>query len=228
MRTPRVTFIAAAASVAAFIVPASAQAAPACAPVPTSYDSGGAATSSVPNDPLLAKQWGLAQIKASGAWSRGAMGAGASIAVIDTGVDLNHPDLQSQLSPGVDMVSDEACTPGAQDLTGHGTHVAGIAAAATNNGIGVAGVAPQAKIMPVRVLDADGSGSTDDIINGIHWAADHGASVINMSLGDDLPIPFIDVSGISDAVDYAYAHGTVVVAAAGNEMLPFCEFPSAS
>jgi hypothetical protein len=106
--------------------------------------------------------------------------------------------------------------------------VAGIAAAATNNGIGVAGTAPAAKIMPVRVLDADGSGSTDDIAAGIRWAADHGASVVNMSLGDDIPIPFVDLSGISEAVDYAYAKGVVVVAAAGNEMLPFCEYPSAS
>jgi subtilisin family serine protease len=229
MRKPGVTSIAAAALAAVFAAAGTAQAAPApCAPVSSSYESGGAPSASSPNDPLLNRQWGLAQIKASGAWARGAYGSGATIAVVDTGVDLNHPDLQSQLVPGVDLVSEELCTPGAQDLNGHGTHVAGIAAAATNNGIGVAGTAPLAKIMPVRVLDAAGSGFTDDIGAGIRWAADHGAQVINLSLGDDVPVPFIDISGISAAVDYAYAHGAVVVAAAGNETLPFCSYPSAS
>jgi subtilisin family serine protease len=228
MRKPGVTSIAAAAVAAAFAFPGTASAAAPCTPVPTSYESGGAPSISSPNDPLYARQWGLQQIKAPGAWARGAFGAGATIAVVDTGVDLNHPDLQSQLVAGVDMVSGQACTPGAQDLNGHGTHVAGIAAAATNNGIGVAGTAPLAKIMPVRVLDAEGSGSTDDISKGIRWAADNGAHVINLSLGDDIPIPLIDISGISEAVDYAFSKGAVIVAAAGNEMLPFCEFPSAS
>lgn len=229
MRKPGVTTIAAAAAAAALGLAGTAQAAPApCAPVPTSYESGGAPSGSVPNDPLLSKQWGLDQIKASGAWSRGALGAGVTIAVVDTGVDLNHPDLQGQLVAGVDLVTDETCTPGAQDLNGHGTHVAGIAAAATNNGIGVAGTAPQAKVMPVRVLNAAGEGTADDIAAGIRWAVDHGAQVVNLSLGSDVSIPLIDLSGISPAVDYAFAHGAVVVAAAGNSMLPFCSDPSSS
>jgi subtilisin family serine protease len=226
MRKPGVTFIAAAAVAAAFSAPAQA-APPSCAPVATSYETGGAATGANPNDPLFSRQWGLQQIKAPGAWSRGALGAGTTIAVVDSGVDLNHPDLQSQLVPGVDLVSEQSCTPGAQDLNGHGTHVAGIAAASTGNGIGVAGTAPAAKIMPVRVLDAAGSGYTDDIALGIRWAADHGAHVINLSLGDAIPLP-IDISGISDAVNYAFGKGAVVVAAAGNESIPFCEYPSAS
>src|SRR6478672_10734448 len=199
MRKPGFISLAAAATVAAFVLPTAAQAAPACAPIPTSYESGGAPTASSPNDPLLGRQWGLDQIKAPGAWSRGALGAGATIAVVDTGVDLGHPDLRSKLLPGVDLVSDETCTPGAQDLNGHGTHVAGIAAAATNNGIGVAGTAPQAKILPVRVLDSTGSGTAADIDAGIRWAADHGAQVINLSLGNDIPL--IDVTGLGTAVD---------------------------
>src|SRR6476469_4180357 len=214
MRKPGFISLAAAATVAAFVLPTAAQAAPACAPIPTSYESGGAPTASSPNDPLLGRQWGLDQIKAAGAWSRGALGAGATIAVVDTGVDLNHPDLQSKLLPGVDMVSDETCTPGAQDLNGHGTHVAGIAAAATNNGIGVAGVAPSANILPVRVLDSTGRGSGPDIVNGLKWAADHGAQVINLSIGEGIDVGGItgvsspvDIASIGEGVDYAWQHG---------------------
>ena len=228
MRQPGVTALAAAAVAAAFALPAAAQAAlPACSPVPTSYDSGGAPSAVTPNDPLFAKQWGLQQIKAPGAWARGALGAGTTIAIVDTGVDLNHPDLQPQLVPGADFVSEQNCTPGAQDTNGHGTHVAGIAAAATGNGIGVAGTAPQAKVMPVRVLDPTGSGYIDDIALGVRWAADRGAHVINLSLSDGLPLP-LDVTGVSDAVAYAYGKGAVVVAAAGNERFPICEHPAAS
>ena len=95
----------------AFAGPAAAGAAPACAPIPTSYESGGAPTANSPNDPLLDRQWGLSQIKVAGAWSRGALGAGTTIAVVDTGVDLNHPDLNTKLLPGADMVTDETCTP---------------------------------------------------------------------------------------------------------------------
>jgi subtilisin family serine protease len=124
------------------------------------------------------------------------------------------------------MVTDETCTPGAQDLNGHGTHVAGIAAASTNNGIGGAGTAPSASILPVRVLDSTGSGTGEDISNGIRWAADHGAQVINLSLGNDVPV--VDVTGIAPAVDYAWNHGAVIVAAAGNSTGPLCSYPAAS
>jgi subtilisin family serine protease len=226
MRKPGMTLIAAAAVSVALAAPTAAEAAAPCAPIATSYETGGSPTGSSPNDPLLGRQWGLSQIKAAGAWSRGALGAGTTIAVVDTGVDLNHPDLKDKLLPGADMVSDETCTPGAQDLNGHGTHVAGIAAASTNNGIGGAGTAPSAQILPVRVLDAAGEGTGEDISNGIKWAADHGAQVINLSLGNDVPL--IDVTGIGPAVDYAWNHGAVIVAAAGNSMLPLCGYPAAS
>jgi subtilisin family serine protease len=229
MRTPGVKTIAAAALAAAFASTGTAQAAPACSPVPATYASGGSPLSSFPNDPLFGHEWGLRQIKAPQAWSRGAFGAGATIAVVDSGVDLGHPDLSTQLVPGVDLVSGETCTPGAQDLNGHGTHVAGIAAAATNNGIGVAGTAPLAKIMPVRVLDKDGSGSSDDVVAGIRYAVAHGAQVINLSLGSDVVITDgigfglpIDLSGSGQAIEDAYAAGANVVVAAGNSTYPLC------
>jgi serine protease len=183
------------------------------------------------SDPVFPDQWGLGQIGAPAAWQRGERGTGATIAVVDSGVDLVHPDLQSKLVPGADMTpeADQGC-PGPQDENGHGTHVAGIAAAATDNGIGVAGTAPDARIMPVRVLNADGSGGDAEVIAGIKYAADNGADVINMSLGG-LPIvgelPQANAE-IAAAVEYAYSKGSLVVAAAGNESLPLCSYPAAA
>jgi subtilisin family serine protease len=184
------------------------------------------------NDPVFPDQWGLTQIKAPAAWARGADGSGVTIAIVDTGVDQSHPDLQANLASNnadFNPPEDQGC-PGAQDENGHGTHVAGIAAAVTNNGIGVAGTAPAAKIMAVRVLDAEGSGEDPAIIAGIRYAADNGAKVINMSLGG-APIigetPALNQE-IIDAVEYAYSKGTVVVAAAGNESLPLCSYPAAA
>jgi serine protease len=231
MRKPGATTIAAAAIAAAFFVPSAAQAA---APCTSSYGSAGAAGSTYPNDPLYSKQWGLGQIRAPQAWGRGGTGAGTTIAIVDTGIDLGHPDLSAKLVAGTDLAGDQPCTPG-QDREGHGTHVAGIAAASTGNGTGGAGTAPDASLMPVRVLDSTGSGSSDDVSAGIRWAADHGAHVINLSLGDgisiaglyDVPLP-ADISGVAEAVDYAWAHGAVVVAAAGNSSFPFCSYPGAS
>jgi subtilisin family serine protease len=196
-----------------------------CAGQTYSYDTGGAPGTGAVNDPLFARQWALDQVNAPEAWARGVKGAGATIAVVDTGVDTGHPDLSSKLVAGHDFVGGDTC---AQDENGHGTHVSGIAAAVTNNGIGVAGVAPDASIMPVRVLDAEGSGTSDVIVQGITWAADHGADVINLSLGE-LPVvgqlePLNE--DIEAAVDHAWERGAVVVAAAGNDSFPLCSYPS--
>jgi subtilisin family serine protease len=200
----------------------------ACTTQTYTYDSGGAPGSGVVNDPLFAHQWGLDQINAPEAWTR-AQGAGATIAVLDTGVDLQHPDLQSNLVTGTDLQAGKTdCPPGPQDEYGHGTHVAGIAAAVTNNGIGVAGTAPAAKIMPVRVLDANGEGDSGVIAAGIRYAADHGADVINLSLGE-LPVAGQLTAlnqDIEDAVNHAWDQGSLVVAAAGNDTFPLCDYPS--
>lgn len=198
--------------------------------VPTfSYDTGGAPGSGVVDDPLFARQWSLDQVNADEAWARGATGAGVTIAVIDTGVDLDHPDLKAKLVAGVDIVAGKRdCLPGPQDENGHGTHVAGIAAAVTDNGIGVAGTAPDARIMPVRVLDETGSGPLEDVVAGIRWAADHGAQVLNLSLGELPVVGQLQAfnQDIEDAVNYAWEQGSLVVAAAGNETYPLCSYPA--
>ena len=183
------------------------------------------------SDPVFPDQWGLQQINAPAAWQRGDSGSGATIAILDTGVDLAHPDLQSKLVAGADVTeSDFQGCPGPQDENGHGSHVAGIAAAATNNGIGVAGTAPAAQIMPVRVLNADGEGSDAEVIAGIKHAADNGAEVINLSLGGQPVIgqlPPLNAE-MAAAVDYAFSKGSLVVAAAGNESVPLCSYPAAA
>src|SRR3954453_21434888 len=132
-------------------------------------------------DPLRPQQWGLDMIQADAAHST-STGSGAVVAVVDTGVLASHEDLQGQLVAGHDFIQDDG-TP--QDGNGHGTHVSGIIAAAANNGVGIEGVAPGAKVMPIRVLDNDGSGTSEGVAKGIDYAVAHHADVINLSLGAD-------------------------------------------
>jgi serine protease len=218
-----------------FAAPHAASAA-SCGVPASGYDRGGSPRSSFPNDPLFPHQWGLTQIRAPQAWARGARGKGVKIAIVDTGVDLGHPDLRAKLLAGKDFVravdglSGPGC-PGPQDENGHGTHVAGIAAAITGNGKGVAGTAPGARIIPVRVLDKGGAGEDTAINKGIRWAADHGARVINLSLGGDVAVVAnlaAANSAAEAAVGYAFARGAVVVASAGNETVPLCDYPAAA
>src|SRR5829696_3791462 len=177
------------------------------------------------NDPRRGEQWNLDLIESDAAHAT-ATGAGAVIAVVDTGVAAGHPDLAGQILPGHDFVQDDD-TP--QDGNGHGSHVGGIAIAATGNGVGISSVAPGAKLLPVRVLDDDGSGTSEDVAAGIDWARTHGADVINLSLGSEIPI--VGASGgdeIDAAIRRALGAGLVVVAAAGNNGVPFCEQPAPS
>lgn len=172
-------------------------------------------------DPYLADQWGLHMIDAPRAWEV-TRGRGALIAIIDTGVDLDHPDLARKIS----LKGKNLITGGPpQDEAGHGTHVAGIAAATTGNGIGVAGVAPAARILPVRVCsEACGSAAIDE---AIRYAADAGADVINLSLGiHPILAPLIAERFYDDAIEYAWDKGSVVVAAAGNNTMPLCSHPA--
>jgi serine protease len=223
-----------------FAAPQAASAA-SCGVPASGYDRGGPPRSGAPNDPLFPHQWGLQQIKAPAAWARGARGKDVTIAIVDSGVDLGHPDLKAKLLSGKDLVrkvdgltgldglTGPGC-PGPQDENGHGTHVAGIAAAITGNGRGVAGTAPAARILPVRVLDKNGAGEDQGVNAGIRWAADHRAKVINLSLSGDIPIAdnLADNSATQKAVSYAFSKGAVVVAAAGNESVPLCSYPAAA
>ena len=184
----------------------------ACAPVAAGAD-----------DPLRGRQWGLDQIRADAARAT-STGEGAVVAVIDSGVQADHPDLTGRLLGGRDFVDDDD-TP--QDGDGHGTHVTGIIAAATGNGVGVGSVAPGAKVLPVRVLGNDGGGNEADIVEGVDYAIAQGADVINLSLGFDVPVTAVGLGGSFDAaIDRALDRGIVVVAAAGNNGLPVCEQPS--
>lgn len=156
-------------------------------------------------DPYIGQQWGMTTIQAPLAWDISS-GNGVKIAILDTGVDQDHPDLQGKVIANQDFTGS-----GVDDLYGHGTHVAGIAAAATNNNLGVAGVGDSCSIMNVKVLDNSGSGAYSWIANGIVWAADHGAKVINMSLGGKS-----GSTTLQNAINTAWEAGVVIVAAAGN------------
>jgi thermitase len=163
-----------------------------------------------PNDTYYqGYQYGPQNTYTNSAWDYTRGSSGQEIAVLDTGVDYNHPDLDGKTIRGYDFVDNDYYP---MDLNGHGTHVAGTAAAETNNGTGVAGMAPNTKILAVRVLDANGSGSLADIADGIRYAADAGAEVINLSLGCDC-----NTTTLKNAVDYAWNKGSVVIAAAGND-----------
>jgi len=162
----------------------------------------------IPNDPQFASEWGLLKINAPAAWNTTTGSAAVTVAIVDSGIDPNHPDLRNQLVTGYDFVNDDADP---SDDHGHGTRMAGVVAADGYNGIGIIGVAPDCKLMPVKVLGADGNGAYSTIANGITYAANHGARIINLSLGGTASSPLLE-----SAVDYAAAHGAIVIASAGN------------
>ena len=161
------------------------------------------------NDTDRWAQWALNRLSAENLWAQ-QPGDGVTVAVVDTGVDAAHPDLAGVVLPGTDLVAPGG--DGSADGNGHGTHVAGIVAAVADNGQGVAGLAQGVRILPVRVLDDSGAGWSSDIAKGIIWATDHGAAVINLSLGDHTSDQVT-----ATAVQYAEDHDVVVVAAAGND-----------
>lgn len=178
-----------------------------------------AQTLSAPNDPSYGSQWSLATTSAVAGWSTypGSYSAPATpqppIAIVDSGIDSTHPDLGARVdtADGANCLSGTCVSSTAPDDAGHGTHVAGIAAASVNNLTGIAGVAYDAPLIPVKVLDSSGNGSAAGVAAGITWAADHGARVINLSLGSTSYS-----QTVCDAVAYATSKSALVVAAAGN------------
>jgi len=162
------------------------------------------------NDPLLAQQWGIFATGADRVWAV-TTGLGVTVAVVDSGSGP-HPDLAANLLPGRSFMNSSETQDGNDvDAGGHGSHVAGIIAAAANNGIGGSGVAPNAKILPIKVLDQAGQGDARDVAAGVRFAADSGAKVINLSLGGATESP-----SLTQAIQYANDKGALVVAAAGN------------
>ncbi|MGH2750635.1 MAG: S8 family serine peptidase [Actinomycetota bacterium] len=186
-------------------------------------------------------QWGPKQINAEEAWATSS-GAGQVIAIVDTGVDLTHPDLRKKIVGGATFTGcaeDGPCGNGdwesgppeaqAEGSHPHGTHVAGIAAATTGNRIGIAGVAPKAKMLAVKVLTNEG-GSFAEVGAGIRWATDNGADVVNLSLGALPGIQALAITGVladtREAIEYAVSKGVVVIAAAGNDFASICGEPA--
>ena len=174
-------------------------------------------TSVAPNDPFYSKQWHLLNIHAEQAWTEN-RGKGVTVAIIDTGVS-KVPDLaDTEFVKGYDFVNDKV---NADDDNGHGTHVAGTVAQSTNNNYGVAGIAYEAKIMPLKVLSGSGGGTISDIAEAIRFAADNQADVINLSLGGGG-----ENQVMKDAIEYAYNKGVVIIAAAGNENVESASYPA--
>ncbi|MBC8078245.1 MAG: S8 family serine peptidase, partial [Chloroflexales bacterium] len=185
----------------------------------------------VPNDPSFGEQWALendgtrlnsrpdADIDAPAAWDLTTGSSSVVLAIVDSGVNKSHPELSAKLVPGYDFVNNDADP---DDDRGHGTHVAGIAAAVGNNGEGIAGVCWGCRIMPVKVLNSENQGAYSWITAGIEYAVDHGASVINMSLGGTSDDPTLKA-----AVDYATAAGVPIVAAMGNTQDATAHYPAA-
>jgi thermitase len=160
-----------------------------------------------------------ADIKACEGWSWSTSSNGTLIAIVDSGIALAHEDLKNKTMPGYDFVNDDADP---QDDNGHGTFVASLAAAETDNGIGIAGVAWNAMLLPVKVLDSQGNGNYLTIAAGIKYAADQGAKVINLSLGGDN-----DSYILKDACQYAFDKGCILVAAVGDSGSETVQFPAA-
>ncbi|MED4210661.1 S8 family peptidase [Priestia megaterium] len=172
-----------------------------------------------PNDPFFAYQYGPQKVQAPDAWDVTTSNGNIKIAIIDTGVQLNHPELAIKLWPGYNFVEGNL---NPNDGNGHGTHVAGIVGALTENSLGIAGIAPSASIIPVRALDNSGNGTLSNIANAITYSTNAGAKVINLSLGSSQGSITLE-----NAINHAWNQGVVIVAAAGNEASNTLTYPAA-
>ncbi len=173
------------------------------------------------NDPYFTQgsQWYLTKIEAPAAWDTTTGSSNVVVAVLDTGVLASHPDISGKVLAGYNFVSNNTNTT---DDNGHGTAVAGFTSASTNNGVGMAAVSWANSVLPVKVLGADGSGTYSGISNGITWAADKGARIINLSLGGTS-----SSRTLQDAVNYAWKKNVILIAAAGNNGNNTAVYPAA-
>ncbi len=162
----------------------------------------------MPNDPYWENQWALSKIQVFELWSTTMGNPEILVAVLDTGIDGDHEDLKDK----VVAVTNFADSPTANDIYGHGTHIAGIIAATSDNGIGIMGMAPESRLMNVKIADDKGRSQPSALAEAIVWAVDNGASVINISIEIREPSQEIE-----DAVNYAWTQGAIVIAAAGND-----------
>ena len=169
---------------------------------------------SIPNDPSFSEQWAMEKIESQQAWDIATGSENVVAAVVDTGITLNHPDLEANLVNGIDIINRDSDP---SDDMGHGTHIAGIIGAVGNNNLGVAGVNWKVKIMPIKACNPAPPpvGSTCFPEEGIYYATDNGAKVINLSVG--LETNCMEGSQYQTAIDYATSHGVIVVAVAGND-----------
>lgn len=165
----------------------------------------------IPNDPGYAKQWNLKLLNLETVWQNWSGSKDTIVAVIDTGILPGHPDLAGNIIPGYDFIDDDNDPTDTNKEFSHGTHVAGIIGAMTNNQQGIAGINWQVSIMPIRVIGKEGTGDYSALIAGIYWAVDNGANVINLSLAGSM-----DTIALREAIQYAVQHQVTVVAAAGN------------
>lgn len=194
------------------------------------------ATAFNPNDPYYPSQWGLKKIFMGEAWEKvGSNLSPVNVAVLDTGLDIDHEDLKGSLAqdsrnPGrilgkhfyTDASGKQVSDDDFRDSSGHGTHICGTIAGGMNNAIGIAGIASAAKVIPVKVLDDEGYGDDANIAEGLIWAVDNGARVVNMSLAGPS-----QSNTLADAVKYAHSKGAVVVAATGNDGVSEISYPAA-
>lgn len=162
------------------------------------------------------RQWALSKARFTEAWAKTTGSNAVIVAVVDTGVDQTHEDLRrASFAAGYDFTRDKSIDLGSDsDDNGHGTLVAGIIAATPNNNIGIAGAVWEVTIMPIKALDGNGNGSSESVASAVRWAADHGAHIINLSLGG---VGFGQDTGLSNAITYAFRKNVVIVAAAGND-----------
>lgn len=177
-------------------------------------------TPEIPNDLLFSEyQWNLPIIETNRGWKLSKGSNDVIVAVVDTGVDINHPDLKGKLLKGYNVINPDEDP---LDDVGHGTHVAGIISAKVNNNEGIAGMMWGGKLLPVKALDNTGSGTTYSVAQGIIWAVDQGAKVINLSLGN-----YADAQFLHDAIKYAYDRDVVIIAATGNDNTERPGYPAA-